>query len=210
MPPAKNILTRTGGCRQKGGVAGKPFRSTLLPHLEFIRARRRAGATWREIVEALGTRGTAVTAPALYRFFQRSSRRTRWPLGMEPDAGGTGQTVPGEETQGQGGRLAGLWKRKTTAATAAAAETTKPRPYRSVLLPHLALIRAQRAAGESWQQVADALARRGVRVSRQAVAEFARRAQVREQKARVGKESTTGKGAVATTPGTGEEDFSER
>ena len=121
---------------------------------------------------------------AVYRFFVRTTRRTQWPAGFEPDAAPATAAPDAVAAVASGAGLFGPTKGKakqTALAAAAPKEPEKPRPYRSQMLPHLAFIKEQRRGGESWRQIAQALeSRKGVRVSYQAVAEFYARTQSRE------------------------------
>jgi len=64
----------TETAQRKGG--GKPFRSVLEPHFEFIRELRQRRKTWRQITELLLTeKGIRVTVFAPYLFFRRKLRR---------------------------------------------------------------------------------------------------------------------------------------
>ena len=66
--------------QRKGG--GKPFRSILEPHFEFIRELRQRRKTWRQITELLLTeKGIRVTVYAPYLFYRRKLKRAanpRW------------------------------------------------------------------------------------------------------------------------------------
>ncbi|MGA9778533.1 MAG: hypothetical protein WBS33_09710 [Verrucomicrobiia bacterium] len=60
--------------QRKGG--GKPFRSILEPHFEFIRELRQRRKTWRQITESLLTeKGIRVTVYAPYLFYRRKLKR---------------------------------------------------------------------------------------------------------------------------------------
>ena len=64
--------------QRKGG--GKPFRSILEPHFEFIRELRQRRKTWRQITELLFTeKGIRVTVYAPYLFYRRKLKRAAKP-----------------------------------------------------------------------------------------------------------------------------------
>jgi hypothetical protein len=64
--------------QRKGG--GKPFRSILEPHFEFIRELRHRRKTWRQITELLLTeKNIRVTAFAPYLFYRRKLKRAAKP-----------------------------------------------------------------------------------------------------------------------------------
>ena len=64
--------------QRKGG--GKPFRSILEPHFEFIRELRQRRKTWRQITELLLTeKGIRVTVYAPYLFYRRKLKRAAKP-----------------------------------------------------------------------------------------------------------------------------------
>ena len=70
------VMTETA--QRKGG--GKPFRSILEPHFEFIRDLRQHRKTWRQITELLFTeKGIRVTVYAPYLFFRRKLKRAAKP-----------------------------------------------------------------------------------------------------------------------------------
>ena len=181
-------LTLTRAAAQAVGMAGIPFRSVLQPHLDFVRARRRAGDTWRAIAETLQKRGVPASASNVCEVYRRASKRTKWPAGLEPEA----QAAPAADpilTTGASTKPAGIFggvkqseKAPVSAPTSEAHEPGPPKPFRSQMLAHLPFIRAQRAAKQSWRQIATDLAARGVRVSYQAVASFYERTQAREKR----------------------------
>jgi len=62
--------------QRKGG--GKPFRSILEPHFEFIRELRQRRKTWQEITQLLLTeKGIHVTVYAPYLFYRRKLKRAK-------------------------------------------------------------------------------------------------------------------------------------
>jgi hypothetical protein len=64
--------------QRKGG--GKPFRSILEPHFEFIRELRQRRKTWRQITELLLTeKNIRVTVYAPYLFYRRKLKRATKP-----------------------------------------------------------------------------------------------------------------------------------
>jgi len=70
------VMTETA--QRKGG--GKPFRSILEPHFEFIRALRQRRKTWRQITELLLTeKNICVTVYAPYLFYRRKLKRAAKP-----------------------------------------------------------------------------------------------------------------------------------
>ena len=64
-------------------MPGKPFRSKLEPHFDFILEARRKRQTWEAITQQLSTQGTATTPQAVHAFVKRRLKR-RYPLGMAP------------------------------------------------------------------------------------------------------------------------------
>ena len=68
----------TEKAQRKGG--GKPFRSILEPHFEFIRELRQRRKTWRQITELLFTeKDIRVTVYAPYLFYRRKLKRATKP-----------------------------------------------------------------------------------------------------------------------------------
>jgi hypothetical protein len=68
----------TETAQRKGG--GKPFRSILEPHFEFIRELRQRRKTWRQITELLLTeKGIRVTVFAPYLYYRRKLKRAAKP-----------------------------------------------------------------------------------------------------------------------------------
>jgi hypothetical protein len=64
----------TGTAQRKGG--GKPYRSILEPHFEFIRELRQHRKTWRQITELLLIeKNIRVTVFAPYLFYRRRLKR---------------------------------------------------------------------------------------------------------------------------------------
>jgi hypothetical protein len=64
--------------QRKGG--GKPFRSILESHFEFIRELRQRRKTWQEIANLLYTeKGVRVTFYAPYFFYRRRMKRATKP-----------------------------------------------------------------------------------------------------------------------------------
>jgi hypothetical protein len=64
--------------QRKGG--GKPFRSILEPHFEFIRELRQRRKTWRQITELLLTeKGIRVTVFAPYLYYRRKLKHAAKP-----------------------------------------------------------------------------------------------------------------------------------
>jgi len=83
----------TETAQRKGG--GKPFRSILEPHFEFIRELRLRRKTWREITGLLLTeKGIRVTVFAPYLFYRRKLKR----------AGKSNWENPGNNSEAQPGR----------------------------------------------------------------------------------------------------------
>jgi hypothetical protein len=73
----------TETAQRKGG--GKPFRSILEPHFEFIRELRQRRKTWRQITELLLTeKGIRVTFYAPYLFYRRKLKRAAKPNWENP------------------------------------------------------------------------------------------------------------------------------
>ncbi len=67
-------------------LPSRPWRSLLLPHLDEIRAMRRARRTWREIAAHLrATHGIKIAPSNVYRFFKRAVQRKKLPLGFEDE-----------------------------------------------------------------------------------------------------------------------------
>jgi hypothetical protein len=63
---------------------GKPFRSKLAPHWDFLREERRKGKTWVELSELLKGLNVEVTPQGVFYFF-KSRRKKHYALGMEPE-----------------------------------------------------------------------------------------------------------------------------
>ncbi len=72
-------------------MPGRPFQSSLEPHLETIRALRLKRRTWRQVAETLKTEcGLEIDPAAIYKFFKRRVRPSaRQPLGF-PTVSATG------------------------------------------------------------------------------------------------------------------------
>ena len=62
----------------------KPWQSACWPHVELIRERRLARASWPEIAEELRGLGVNMTPQAIGRFFKRSKKQKR-PLGWDQE-----------------------------------------------------------------------------------------------------------------------------
>ena len=86
-------------------MPGKPFQSSLEPHLETIRALRLKRRTWRQVAAALKAEHSLEIDPAaVYKFFKRRVHpSTRQPLGFPAVAatesaqtvgGNSGETPP--------------------------------------------------------------------------------------------------------------------
>lgn len=191
-------------------VAGRPYRSVLKPHLEFIRQQRRADKSWQEIADLLGQQyGVQITGRGVNRFFASMRRRTTWPLGMEPIPSGQGTASQSAIFPQPNLGLLGS-KRGQKNATPSNQTASESQRQRSQLYPHREFIDAQRAAGESWRQIAEALAARGVQVSHQAVSNFYKR--TRDRAARRQGEAGTSPSSVAPPPSSnkplaGEDDY---
>ena len=68
----------TETAQRKGG--GRPFRSILEPHFEFIRELRQRRKTWRQITELLFTeKDIHVTFYAPYLYYRRKLKRAAKP-----------------------------------------------------------------------------------------------------------------------------------
>jgi hypothetical protein len=81
----------TETAQRKGG--GKPFRSILEPHFEFIRDLRQRRKTWRQITELLLTeKDIRVTVYAPYLFYRRKLKRATKP--NWEDAGNNSEFQP--------------------------------------------------------------------------------------------------------------------
>ena len=81
----------TGTTQRKGG--GKPFRSILEPHFEFIRDLRQRRKTWRQITELLLTeKDIRVTVYAPYLFYRRKLKRAAKP--NWENVGNTSEVLP--------------------------------------------------------------------------------------------------------------------
>ena len=65
-------------------MPGRPFQSSLEPHLETIRALRLKRRTWRQVATTLkAEHGLEIDPAAVYKFFKRRVRpSTRQPLGF--------------------------------------------------------------------------------------------------------------------------------
>lgn len=198
----QKTLTRTGRKKHARIVPGRPFRSLLVPHVLYIRARRQAGATWGEIAASLEREHSIqIGAAGVQRFYARTAKRTAWPLGMEPDTINPKAVAQEHAGPSAKGSLFGGTSRRSKEQIVAPTgdEPGKPRPYRSKINPHLPFIKEQRSARASWAQIADALrARKGVDVTRQAVAEFYSRTLARETRQRT--EQTQGQPPAVALP----------
>ena len=78
-------------------MPGRPFQSSLEPHLETIRALRLKRRTWRQVAETLKTEhGLEIDPAAVYKFFKRRVRPgARQPLGFPSStAAQNGGTTP--------------------------------------------------------------------------------------------------------------------
>ncbi len=73
-------------------MPGRPFQSSLEPHLETIRALRLKRRTWRQVAEVLKTEhGLEIDPAAIYKFFKRRVRPSaRQPLGFPTAAPAAG------------------------------------------------------------------------------------------------------------------------
>ena len=81
----------TETAQRKGG--GKPFRSILEPHFEFIRDLLQRRKTWRQITELLFTeKGIRVTVYAPYLFYRRKLKRAAKP--NWENVGNTSEVLP--------------------------------------------------------------------------------------------------------------------
>jgi hypothetical protein len=81
----------TETAQRKGG--GKPFRSILEPHFEFIRDLRQRRKTWRQITELLLTeKDIRVTVYAPYLFYRRKLKRAAKP--NWENVGNTSEVLP--------------------------------------------------------------------------------------------------------------------
>ena len=74
-------------------MPGRPFQSSLEPHLETIRALRLKRRTWRQVAGVLKTEhGLEIDPAAVYKFFKRRVRPTaRQPLGFPTPAAATSE-----------------------------------------------------------------------------------------------------------------------
>ena len=62
----------------------KPWQSELWPHLDLIRKRRLARASWPDIAVELKNLGVSVHPDTVGRFFRRA-QSGKLPLGLEPE-----------------------------------------------------------------------------------------------------------------------------
>lgn len=65
-------------------MAGRPYRSKLVPHYEFIRAARLREETWEEIARQLRERGIAADRSQVCKFYKRHTKGKR-PAGFAPE-----------------------------------------------------------------------------------------------------------------------------
>lgn len=77
-------------------MPGKPFRSKLLPHTEFIRERRAEGVGYRQIAAELRERFGLMTAPANVFSFVKVRARRRPVFALPPRE--SAATAPGIRT----------------------------------------------------------------------------------------------------------------
>lgn len=63
---------------------GKPYRSKLRPFLQFIVEQRQEEATWDSIAKAITEQGTPTDIASVIRFYQRSQKGSKKPVGF-PD-----------------------------------------------------------------------------------------------------------------------------
>jgi len=73
----------------------RPFKSLLIPFTEQIKAWRRSGATWQEVVDKLAALGCKTYPSAVCRFIGRVNRRP-YPRGAEPQSQSV-QPVPAQQ-----------------------------------------------------------------------------------------------------------------
>ena len=100
----------------------RPWRSLLLPHLDEIRAMRRARRTWREIAAHLkATHGIKIAPSNVYRFFKRAVQQKKLPLGFEEQ--------PATGTEGH------LQIDRTRTATKVSPEDPKPHDQQISVMP---------------------------------------------------------------------------
>ena len=95
--------------QRKGG--GKPFRSILEPHFEFIRELRQRRKTWRQITELLLIeKGIRVTVFAPYLYYRRKLKRAAKPhwenAGNNPESQPVRPNVAASQSQSRPSPLA--------------------------------------------------------------------------------------------------------
>ena len=71
-------------CFEMTPMPGRPYRSKLNEHLDYIREARASGETWKAIAEEIVIRGTATDRSQVCKFFQRKEKG-RTPLGFSPE-----------------------------------------------------------------------------------------------------------------------------
>ncbi len=77
-------------------MPGRPFQSSLEPHLETIRALRLKRRTWQQVAETLkAEHGLEINRTAVYKFFKRRVRPSaRQPLGFPTLAATSSHPAP--------------------------------------------------------------------------------------------------------------------
>lgn len=76
-------------------MKGKPFRSLLEQHYEFIRDERRKRTTWTEIAHLVSEREPAIVISdkGIIQWFKRRQRRKSLPLGFEDTMSESAKTI---------------------------------------------------------------------------------------------------------------------
>ena len=84
-------------------MPGRPFQSSLEPHLETIRALRLKRRTWRQVAGALkAEHGLEIDPAAIYKFFKRRTHPSaRQPLGF-PTAASVTSNLPTDALRPEG------------------------------------------------------------------------------------------------------------
>jgi hypothetical protein len=70
-------MTQDSPGEDKNG--GRPYRSRLLPFVDFIRGERRRRQTWAEIAAALRAKGISISTQGVHQFYRRwMIRKPSW------------------------------------------------------------------------------------------------------------------------------------
>ena len=149
---------------------GRPVRSKLEPYLELIMTARRQRITWTQIAALIKERGTDCTAQGVIRFF-KNRRKQRYGCRLAFRRPDSSKQVVSE---------ADLPREEVTSGRKPLASRllqTHPKPYQSLLWPHLDAIRALRRKHETWEAIASHLKESyGLKIGGATVLKFFKRA----------------------------------